>query len=96
MPTVNETILTDTVTKAVKVFKNGASQAVRLPADFRFDQTEIFATLDKTTGNVILSSKPQTNEWDAFFNDTVTLDDIGQTYMTERPMNHIPKDKDVF
>lgn len=58
------------LTKVVKVFKNGASQAVRLPDEFRFDQAEIFATLDTETGNVILSRKPTSHSlWDDFFAD---------------------------
>ncbi len=84
------------MTKAVKVFKNGASQAVRLPVEFRFDQAEIFATLDSATGNVILSKKPSENLWAEFFADKVELDDEGQAYMNERPMNAIPTDKAIF
>ncbi len=48
-----------------KIFTNGRSQAVRLPAAFRFDTTEVFVRQDPTTGDVILSRKPAT--WDGFF-----------------------------
>ena len=43
-------------TRTAKLFKNGASQAVRLPAEFRFEGTEVYATRDEATG--IWSSLP--------------------------------------
>jgi len=48
-----------------KLFANGRSQAVRLPAEYRFDATEVFIRRDPTTGDVILSRKPES--WDRFF-----------------------------
>lgn len=51
--------------RAAKLFKNGRSQAVRLPAAFRFDSEEVFIHKDEQTGDVILSRKPGT--WDEFF-----------------------------
>lgn len=47
-----------------KLFTNGRSQAVRLPAAFRFDAKEVFIYRDAETGNVILSQKPE--NWDGF------------------------------
>jgi antitoxin VapB len=47
-----------------KLFTNGRSQAVRLPAMFRFDTTEVFIYKDTETGNVILSRKPE--NWESF------------------------------
>jgi antitoxin VapB len=41
-----------------KVFTNGRSQAVRLPAAFRFDTKEVFIDRNPRTGDVILSRKP--------------------------------------
>lgn len=51
--------------QTAKLFINGRSQAVRLPAAFRFDAKEVFIRQDPVTGDVILSSKPST--WDGFF-----------------------------
>ncbi len=48
-----------------KLFKNGRSQAVRLPAAFRFDTDEVYIREDPATGDIILSRKPTT--WDGFF-----------------------------
>lgn len=51
--------------QTAKLFTNGRSQAVRLPAAFRFDTKEVFIRQDPLTGDVILSRKPAT--WDGFF-----------------------------
>lgn len=48
-----------------KIFKHGGSQAVRLPADFRFDSDEVYVSRDPFTGDVILSRKPRS--WKEFF-----------------------------
>ena len=46
------------VRQKAKVFANGRSQAVRLPAAFRFDTKEVFIDRNPRTGDVILSRKP--------------------------------------
>ena len=40
-----------------KLFKNGRSQAVRLPAEFRFEGDEVSIRRDPDTGDVILSPR---------------------------------------
>lgn len=55
-------------TKTAKLFKNGRSQAVRLPAEFRFEGTEVNIRRDPETGEVILSPKRQrTGNFEEFF-----------------------------
>ena len=51
--------------RTAKLFLNGRSQAVRLPAEFRFEGKEVFIRQDQTTGDVILSRRPES--WDSFF-----------------------------
>lgn len=51
--------------KVAKLFLNGGSQAVRLPAPFRFAGDEVYIRRDPETGEVILSAVP--NSWDGFF-----------------------------
>ena len=47
-----------------KLFRNGRSQAVRLPAKFRFEGAdEVFVS--KVADKVVLSAKP--SSWDDFF-----------------------------
>ena len=41
-----------------KIFQTGRSQAVRLPAAFRFDAPEVYIRRDEQTGDVILSLRP--------------------------------------
>jgi antitoxin VapB len=53
------------MSQVAKLFSNGRSQAVRLPAAYRFDTKEVFIRQDAETGDVILSRKPAT--WDDFF-----------------------------
>jgi antitoxin VapB len=58
----------DAEPKTAKLFMNGRSQAVRLPAEFRFEGTEVNIRRDPETDEVILSPKPQrTGSWDRFF-----------------------------
>jgi antitoxin VapB len=51
--------------RTAKLFRNGRSQAVRLPAEFRFEGQEVFIRKDEKTGDVILSRRPES--WDEFF-----------------------------
>lgn len=70
-----------------KLFINGRSQAVRLPAAFRFDTKEVFVRRDPETGDVILSRKPAT--WDDFFvalkNTDVPADFLSETERQQTP-----------
>lgn len=51
--------------QTAKIFMNGRSQAIRLPAAFRFQEKEVFIRQDVATGDLILSRKPE--NWDGFF-----------------------------
>lgn len=63
--------------KTAKIFKNGRSQAVRLPREFRFDCEEVF--VQKQGDKVILSAKEP--GWDEFF-DSVSV--FGGDFLSER------------
>ena len=82
-------------TKLVRLFKNGASQAVRLPAEFRFPGKTVYASLDDLTGDVVLSTRPGARHWDGFFNRLRSID-VPEDFMSERPMNRLPEEKSVF
>ena len=64
-----------------KLFRNGRSQAVRLPADFRFPGSEVFVRRDPTTGDVILSRRPES--WQDFFEFTSALN-LPKDFLAER------------
>jgi len=51
--------------RTAKLFRNGRSQAVRLPAEYRFEGAEVYVRRDPATGDVILSRRP--NSWRDFF-----------------------------
>ena len=58
--------------KTAKLFKNGRSQAVRLPKEFRFEGNEVAIRRDPATGEVViapLATEPTLsfNEWFALY-----------------------------
>lgn len=75
-----------------KLFMNGRSQAVRLPANYRFDCNEVYIRKDPKTGDVIISRKP--GSWDDFFKLVGTLD-VPEEFMAERD-NEVTKERDLF
>ncbi|MGN6031187.1 MAG: antitoxin [Thermomicrobiales bacterium] len=84
-----------------RLFQNGGSQAVRLPAEFRFDGDEVFISRDVATGDVILSDHPRasTTYWQDLFAmlDSMKVDgEDDDLSMAERPMNAPLQDRDVF
>jgi antitoxin VapB len=82
-------------TRAVKLFKNGSSQAVRLPAEFRFEGEEVYATRDELTGDVVLSKSPGAKEWKDFFAFARTFD-APENFLSERLRNEPPPGRGVF
>lgn len=53
------------MSQIAKLFINGRSQAVRLPAAFRFTGRDVYIRQDPETGDVILSRRPA--DWSGFF-----------------------------
>lgn len=82
-------------TRIAKLFKNGNSQAVRLPAEFRFEGEEVYATRDEVTGDVVLSNRPGSKAWKEFF-ELIRSIDVPIDFMTERPMNGVPLERILF
>jgi antitoxin VapB len=72
--------------KTAKLFQNGGSQAVRLPAEFRFAASEVYVRRDALTGEVILSAKSGRDTWSKFFalRDQI---DVPPAFAEERPLN---------
>ena len=64
-----------------KVFRHGRSQAVLLPAEFRFEGSEVFVRQDPATGDVILSRRP--DSWKSFF-DLTDHAEIPKDFLTKR------------
>ena len=78
-------------TKTAKLFTNGGSQAVRLPAEFRFTAAdEVYVRRDAVTGEVILSSKPVDADWAGFFalrDSTELRTELRTELLSNRPLN---------
>jgi antitoxin VapB len=74
-----------------KVFINGRSQAVRLPAAYRFTTNEVFIHKDPVTGDVILSRKPAT--WDDFF-CALKGTKIPADFLSNKERNQTKQDRD--
>ena len=82
-------------TRIAKLFKNGASQAVRLPAEFRFEGDEVYITRDTRTGDLLLSNKPGAQTWASFFEFARSIEEAPE-FMADRPMNVLPTDRALF
>jgi antitoxin VapB len=74
--------------QTAKIFKNGRSQAIRLPAEFRFPGTEVI--IEKEGDKVILRPKP--SGWDDFF---ARPSQVPSDFLEER-YDVPPEVKDIF
>jgi antitoxin VapB len=81
------------MSQVAKLFTNGRSQAVRLPAAFRFDAEEVFIRQDPETGDVILSRKPA--DWDGFFS-ALKGADVPVDFLDKKERNQGLQDRDPF
>ncbi len=74
-----------------KIFMNGRSQAVRLPARYRFDCEEVFIKEDPETGDIILSKRP--DNWDGFFEMAEHIE-VPDDFLSEREDNNPPQERE--
>lgn len=82
-------------TRIAKLFKNGASQAVRLPMEFRFEGDEVYVTRDDATGDVVISKRPGAKTWNDFFALLHSID-VPADFMAERPLNVLLTERGIF
>ena len=83
--------------RTAKLFLNGRSQAIRVPAEFRFEGTEVYIERDPKTGNLILSHKPYAS-WQSFLelrDRTLKQGEIPGEFMRERG-DRPPQKRDLF
>jgi antitoxin VapB len=59
-----------------QVFQTGGSQAVRLPAPFRFKAKAVYIRRDDATGDVILSTRAPRLDWRAFLQIRAAADPV--------------------
>jgi antitoxin VapB len=78
--------------RTAKLFYNGRSQAVRLPAEYRFQGSEVYVRRDPATGDVILSRRPES--WQDFFELMKTIE-VPKDFMADRD-DTPPQKRELF
>jgi len=78
--------------RTAKLFRNGRSQAVRLPVEYRFEGAEVYIRRDSATGDVILSRRPES--WQDFFELMQTID-VPEDFLAGRK-DTPPQKRDLF
>jgi antitoxin VapB len=67
--------------QTAKLFKNGRSQAVRLPKEFRFEGDEVYVKREGDAVVLIPKNRPEANPWQDFFD---ALDSFDPAFPLER------------
>lgn len=73
--------------KVAKVFSNGGSQAIRLPKDYRFEDSEVL--VNQIGGAVIIL--PKNDPWAPMME---SLDLFTDDFLNERPKDSLPQERD--
>ena len=76
-----------------RVFRNGRSQAVRIPAAYRFKSDEVYIRHDASTGELTLSERPLQPSLDEIFAE---LDAAGAAnFRIERDLS-LPPERELL
>ena len=78
--------------RTAKLFRNGRSQAVRLPVEFRFESSEVYIRRNPASGDVILSRRPES--WQDFFELMKTIE-VPEDFLADR-QDAPPQKRKVF
>lgn len=81
------------ISEKARVFRNGRSQAVRIPASYRFSTDEVYIQQDPKTGVISLSEKPFRSSMAdllARFDEAGAID-----FVIERDLS-LPDERDIF
>jgi len=81
------------MSQVAKLFINGRSQALRLPAAYRFDSKEVFIRQVPETGDVILSRKPE--NWNGFFS-ALKGSDVPADFLDAQERDQETQDRDLL
>ncbi len=81
------------MSRTARIYTTGNSQIVILPAEYRFEGTEIFVRRDPKTGDVILSRKP--HSWDGLL-ELHRSADVSDEFMGSTDRCERPHDRDPF
>ena len=80
------------MSRTAKLFRNGRSQAVRLPVEYRFEGSEVYVRRDPATGDVILSRRPES--WKDFF-ALLNAVEVSKDFLADRE-DAPPQKRDLF
>jgi antitoxin VapB len=69
--------------KTARLFINGGSQAVSLPAEYRFAAERVYVRRDPRTGDVILSAEPRAS-WTEFMALRAELGPFPEDFLADR------------
>lgn len=78
--------------RKARVFMTGRSQAVRIPAEFRFSAREVYVRRNEQTGDLILSQAP--GSWDEVFAE-IDKAGIPPEFMAERNQGIVEKREEL-
>ncbi|WP_336947435.1 AbrB/MazE/SpoVT family DNA-binding domain-containing protein [Asaia sp. HN010] len=81
------------MTQTAEIFSNGRSQAVRLPASFRFEGTDVYIYRDEVTGDVSLSRRPES--WVGLF-AAIKDGGVPNDFLGAEDRSQHEKDRDPF
>ncbi len=62
------------MTLTAKVFQNGRSQAIRIPKEFRMEDSEVYI---EKIGDTLIIKPTHANKWDSFFHTLQSVDTTG-------------------
>ena len=85
-------IMISIMSRTAKLFRNGRSQAVRLPAEYRFEGSEVYVRRDPESGDVILSRRPES--WKGFF-EFMKAVEVPEDFLADRA-DAPPQKRDLF
>jgi antitoxin VapB len=77
--------------KTARLFTNGGSQAVSLPAEFRFSADRVYVRRDTRTGDVILSAEPRAS-WADFMALRTELGPFPEDFLADRQQGSETRD----
>jgi antitoxin VapB len=69
------------LSRTAKLFRYGRSQAVRLPAECRFEGSEVYIRRDPATGDNVLSRRP--DSWRDYFELMKTIE-VPEDFLADR------------
>jgi len=79
------------MSRTAKLFRNGRSQAVRLPVEYRFEGSEVYIRRDPS-GDVVLSRRPES--WQDFFQFMKSVE-VPEDFLSDR-RDAPPQKRDLF